>query len=81
MLDFLKFIIPILFIISLISLQITPQDNKTYSRIKVFFNVLAALFIILISVYILKLIIDIIFSICINSILEVIYEFLLGFGF
>lgn len=81
MLDFLKFIIPILFIISLISLKISPQENKTYSRIKVFFNILALIFIILISIYMLKLIIEIVFSICINSILEVIYGFLLGFGF
>lgn len=81
MLDFLKFIIPILFIISLISLKVAPQENKTYSRIKFFFNVLAGIFIMLISIYTLKLIIDIIFSICINSILEVLHDFLLGFGF
>ena len=80
-LDFLKAVIPILFIISLISLKINPLENKICSGIKKFFNVLAMIFIILIKIYILILIVDVIFSIFFGSILGGLREFLLGFGF
>lgn len=79
--DFVKFIITILFVISFILVKVTPKDSKIYSGIKNFFKVSALLFGTLIEVCILIFIIDIIFSIFINSILEVIREFLLGFGF
>lgn len=79
--DFVKFIITILFVISFVLVKATPKDSKIYSGIKNFFKVSALLFGTLIEVCILIFIIDIIFSIFINSILEVIREFLLGFGF
>ena len=79
--DFLKFIIPTLFVISFILLKTIPTDNKIYSRIKNFFKFSALLFRIFISMYIFIFIIDIVFSIFINSILEGVREFLLGFGF
>ena len=78
---FLKFIIPALFVISFILLKIVPEDNKIYSGIKKFFKFSALLFRTFISMYIFIFIIDIIFSIFINSIWEGIREFLLGFGF
>ena len=81
MLDFVKAVVPILFIISLISLKTDTPENKIYAGIKKFFNVLAIIFIILIEIYILITIVDVIFSIFFGSILDGLREFLLGFGF
>ncbi|MCM1472904.1 MAG: hypothetical protein NC040_02520, partial [Muribaculaceae bacterium] len=78
--DFLKFIIPTLFVISFILLKTIPKDNEIYSGIKKFFKFSVLLFRIFISMYIFIFIIDIVFSIFISSILEGVREFLLGFG-
>lgn len=68
MLNFLKFIIPALFVISFILLKTIPKDNKIYSGIKIFFKFSGLLFRIFISIYIFIFIIDIFVSIMSESI-------------
>lgn len=68
MLNFLKFIIPTLFVISFILLKTIPKDNKIYSGIRNFFKFSALLFRIFISIYIGYFIIDILVSIMFESI-------------
>lgn len=66
--NFLKFIIPALFVISFILLKTIPKDNKIYSGIKNFFKLSALLFRIFISICIFIFITDIIISIMFESI-------------
>lgn len=60
--DFLKFIIPALFVISFILVKTIPKDNKIYSGIKNFFKFSAVLFRIYISIFIIDIIVSIMFE-------------------
>lgn len=61
--NFLKFIIPALFVISFILLKTVPENNKIYSVIKNFFKFSALLFRIFISICVFIFVADIIISV------------------
>lgn len=61
---FLQWIITIFFIVSLILLKTTPEDSEKYNKIRSIFIISALLFGILVGVFI----IDILFSIWVESI-------------
>lgn len=69
---FLQWIITIFFIVSLILLKTTPEDSEKYQKRKTVFIISALLFGILVGVFI----IDILFSIWIESI----NDFFAGFS-
>lgn len=79
--DFLTLIVITFFIISLILMKTAPKGSEIYSGTKKFFMTLVALFGILVSVYISVFIINVILDILLQQIIEVIRQFLLGFGF
>lgn len=66
--NFLKFIIPALFVISFILLKTVPENNKIYSVIKNFFKFSALLFRIFISICVFIFVADIIISVVFESI-------------
>lgn len=66
--NFLKFIIPALFVISFILLKTIPENNKIYSGIKNLFKFSTLLFRIFISICIFIFIADIVVSIMFESV-------------
>ncbi len=79
--DFFKMIVITFFIISLILLKKSPKDSEIYSGKKTIFTILVVLFGIPASICIFNFVIDVILAILFQPIIEVIHQFLLGFGF